>query len=165
MRKVSTKFEVDMTIRCLVIALLLLIRCVTLWPWLLTFWPWSMIVPGGSRGQPLHQVWRSYAIRSWVMSSVWHLPYTIDNEFAATGDCACAVSRDLCVGANFPTYLKSLTPICLFTIQLLWRCDDVWGLFTLSTSNVKDVFRPKISKYRRNLAPKWRFWRKMACKC
>jgi len=28
--KVSTKFEVDMTIRCLVIALLLLIRYVTL---------------------------------------------------------------------------------------------------------------------------------------
>jgi len=34
--KVSTKFEVDMTIRCLVIALLLLIRYVTLWPWPLT---------------------------------------------------------------------------------------------------------------------------------
>jgi len=40
MMKVSTKFEVDMTIRCLVIALLLLIRYVTLWPWPLTFWPW-----------------------------------------------------------------------------------------------------------------------------
>jgi len=35
--KVSTKFEVDTTIRCLVIALLLLIRYVTLWPWPLTF--------------------------------------------------------------------------------------------------------------------------------
>jgi len=37
--KVSTKFEVDTIIRCLVIALLLLIRYVTLWPWPLTFWP------------------------------------------------------------------------------------------------------------------------------
>ena len=35
---VSTKFEIDTTIRCLVIALLLLIRYVTLWPWPLTFW-------------------------------------------------------------------------------------------------------------------------------
>jgi len=25
----------------------------------------------------------------------------------------------------FPTYLKSLTPICLFAVQLLWCYDDV----------------------------------------
>jgi len=54
---VSTKFEVDATIRCLVIALFLLIRYVTLTFDLLT---WSVVVHGGSRGQPLHQVWRSY---------------------------------------------------------------------------------------------------------
>jgi len=41
--KVSTKFEVDATICCLVIALLLLI-CY------LTFWPWSVVIHGGSRG-------------------------------------------------------------------------------------------------------------------
>jgi len=46
--KVSTKFEVDTTIRCLVKALLLLIRHVTLWPWPLTFWPWSVTIHGGS---------------------------------------------------------------------------------------------------------------------
>jgi len=40
--KVNTKFEVDTTIRCLVIALLLLIRYVTLWPWPLTFSPWYL---------------------------------------------------------------------------------------------------------------------------
>jgi len=62
--KVSTEFEVDTTIRCLVIALLLLIRYVTL-----TFWPWSVVTHGGSRGQSLHQVWISYGIRSWVMRS------------------------------------------------------------------------------------------------
>jgi len=41
--------------------------------------------------------------------------------------CACAVSHDLCVrpGQIFPTYLKSLTQIYLFTMQLIWRCDDV----------------------------------------
>jgi len=52
--KVSTKFKVDMTICWLVIALLLLIYYVTLWPWPLTFWPWSVVIHGGSRGQPLH---------------------------------------------------------------------------------------------------------------
>jgi len=60
-------------------------------------------------------------------------------------------------GQIFPTYLKSLTPICLFTTQLLWQYDDVSGPFTLSTSNVKPVFWLKISKYRQNRAPKWWF--------
>ena len=93
--KVSTKFEVDMTIRCLVIALLLLIRYVTLWPWPLTFWPWSVVVHGRSCGHPLHQVWRSY---SYPFLSCMR-------------------------GQILPAYLKCLTPIGLFTIQLLWRCD------------------------------------------
>ena len=41
----------------------------TLWLWPLTFWLWSVVVHGGSRGQPLHLVRRSYGCRSWVMSS------------------------------------------------------------------------------------------------
>jgi len=55
--KVSTKLKVDTTIRCLVIALFLLIRYMTLWPWPLHFWPWSVVIHGGSRGQSLYQVW------------------------------------------------------------------------------------------------------------
>jgi len=39
--------------------------------------------------------------------------------------CACTVSRDLCVHRVqiFPTYLKSLMPIFLFTVQLVWLYD------------------------------------------
>ena len=70
---VSTKFEADTTIRCLVIALLLLIRYVTLWPWPLTFWLWSVVIHGGSRGQPLHQAWRSY-VYPFLSYEFWHLP-------------------------------------------------------------------------------------------
>jgi len=58
--KVLTKFEVDTTIRCLVIALLLLIRYVTLWPWPLTFWSRPVAIHGGTHDQPLHRVWRPY---------------------------------------------------------------------------------------------------------
>jgi len=68
--KVSTKFNVGMTIRCLVIELLLLIRYVTSWPWHMTFWPWSVVIHGGSCGQSIHQVWRSLRIsvlESWVL--------------------------------------------------------------------------------------------------
>jgi len=57
---VSTKFEVDTTIRCLIIALLLLIHNVTLWPWPLTFWLWSVVIHGATRNQAFHQVWISY---------------------------------------------------------------------------------------------------------
>ena len=70
---VSTKFEVDTTIRCLVIALLLLIRYVTLWPWPLTFWLWSVVIHGGSRVQHLYQVWRSY-VYPLLGHEFWHLP-------------------------------------------------------------------------------------------
>jgi len=40
--------------------------------------------------------------------------------------CACAVSRDLCIGGPPKPHLKIfLTPNCLFTIQLLCGYDDV----------------------------------------
>ena len=96
--KVSTKFKVDTTIRCLVIALLLLIRYVTLWPWPLAFWPWSVVIHGGSHGQSLHQVWRSYVypFLSWALTS------SIGYHWQCVcRHCACAVSRDLCIAANF----------------------------------------------------------------
>jgi len=51
------------------IALLLLIRYVTLWPWPLTFWPWLVVIDGGSRVQPSTKFEDSTAIRFWVMRS------------------------------------------------------------------------------------------------
>jgi len=58
--KVSTKFEGDTSIHCLVIELLLLICYMTSWPWHLTYWPWSVVIHGGSRGQSIHQFWSPY---------------------------------------------------------------------------------------------------------
>jgi len=55
---IPTGFEVDMTIHCRVIAFLsadMSRDLVTL-----TFWPWTVIIHGGSRDQPFHQVWRPY---------------------------------------------------------------------------------------------------------
>ena len=67
------KFEVDMAIHCRVIAFLLLIHCVTLWPWLLAFWPWPALVHGGSRDQHCQKLEDTMPIRSWVMSyNVFH---------------------------------------------------------------------------------------------
>jgi len=52
--KISTKLEVDTTIRCLIIALLLLIHYMTLWPWSVAFRPWSVVIHDGWHGQHLH---------------------------------------------------------------------------------------------------------------
>ena len=62
---VSTKFEVDTTIRCLVIASLLLIRYVTLWPFDFAQW-WYMV---GHVVNPSTKFDDPTAIRSWVTSS------------------------------------------------------------------------------------------------
>jgi len=68
MLKTSTKFEVDMTTRCLFIAFWLLIRYVTLWPWPLTFdlGHWSYMTVHVVN---LHNQFEDPpTIRSWVMS-------------------------------------------------------------------------------------------------
>jgi len=89
--KVSTKFNVDTTIRCLVIELLLLIRYMTSWPWHLTFWLWSVVIHGGSRGQSLHQVWGSLRLS---VLELWVLTSPIGYHWQCVcSHCACAVSR------------------------------------------------------------------------
>ena len=113
--KVSTKFEVDTTIRCLVIALLLLIRCVTLWPWPLTFltlvsdrtWRVTWSTP-----PPSLKILRLSVLELWVLTSPIGYHWQ-----CVCSHCACAVSRDLCVGANF-SHIFEIPMKCLFTVQL-----------------------------------------------
>jgi len=76
--KVSTKFKVDTyTIRCLVIALFLLIRYMTLWPWPFHLGQWSYMA--GHVVNPSTKFENPTAIHSWVMSSdISHrIPLTI----------------------------------------------------------------------------------------
>jgi len=94
--KVSTKFEVDTTIHCLVIALLLLIRYMTLWPWPLTLvsghaW-W---VTWTTHPTSLKILWLSF-MELWVLTS------SIGYHWQCVcSHCACAVSRDLCIRGKF----------------------------------------------------------------
>jgi len=65
------ELQVDMTIRCRVIAFLSADTARDLVT--LTFWPWTVVLHGGSRGQPCHQVWRPYAypflsLELWVIT-------------------------------------------------------------------------------------------------
>ena len=44
-------------------------------------------------------------------------------------------------GNFFPTYLKSLTPICLFTVQLFWRYDKgKWSYLANSVWSFTMIF-------------------------
>jgi len=118
---IPTKFEVDVTIHCRVIAFCLLIRHVTLWPWPLTFLPWTVDVHGGSRALPT-RFENPVPVRSWFMSynvSLW-LPLRMWTRPLCMRRITWPVSR----GSKTITFLESLTPICLFTIQLLWGYDD-----------------------------------------
>jgi len=114
--KVSTKFNVDTTICCLVIELLLLIRYMTSWPWHLTFWPWSVVIHGGSRGQSIDQVWGSLRLSVLELSSSdisYRIPLTMRLQPLRMRRITWPMRR----WQIFPAYLKSLTSICLFTIS------------------------------------------------
>jgi len=89
--KVSTKFNVDTTIRCLVIELLLLIRYVTLTFDLLTLVSGHTWRVTRSIHPPSLRILT--AICSWVMSS--HISHIGYHWQCICSHCACAVSRDL----------------------------------------------------------------------
>jgi len=57
---------------------------------------------------------------------LWVITFSVGYHWECVrGHCACAESRDPWIGGSKTiTYLESLTPICLFTIQLLLGCDD-----------------------------------------
>jgi len=78
------------------LALFLLICYVTLWPWPLTFWPWSVDIHGGSRGQSLDQVWRSYSYLAAPIGYQWQ---------CVCSHCTCAISCDLCPCPSKPPFL------------------------------------------------------------
>ena len=116
---IPTKCEVDMTIYCRVRVFCLVIRYVTLWPWPLIFWPWTVVTHGASRVQPCHQVWRPYA-----HSILSHAVILLDSiDIAFFGYCACAVSRDLCVGVNFTRIFGIHNPDLFihYMVALRWK--------------------------------------------
>jgi len=118
---VSTKFEVDTIIRYLQwqrYCCWYVTWPSGLWPWPLTFWPWSVTIHGELRGQLLHQIWRSTAIGSWVMSS--DISHSIPLTMRLQPLHICAVSRDLCVGGNFFPHIWNPWPRFAYSLYNLY---------------------------------------------
>ena len=109
----------------------------------------------------VHQVWRSYGypFLSWVLT------YPIGYHWQCLcSHCACAVSRDhLCVWGIF-SYIfeipETLTPICLYTIQLYGTTMTFKGRLLLAPLMLKLFSAENYEKYCLNRAPKWRFGEK-----
>ena len=114
---ISVNSEVDTTIHRRVTAFLVRIRHVTLWPWPLT---WSNMA--GQVGNPSIKFKDPTPIRSWLMSyDVGHRPpLTMRLEPLRMRRITWPVRRK----QIFPKCLKSLTPICLFTMQSPWLYDQ-----------------------------------------
>jgi len=120
----STKFEVDMTIRCRVIAFLSADTARDLVTLTFDLWPFDLEQLSCMAGHVANLATKfenPTRIRSWVMSynvSHW-LPLIMRTRPLRMRRVTSPVSR----GSKTITFLESPTPICLFTIQLLLGYD------------------------------------------
>ena len=70
---------------------------------------------------PIHLITFREQRQSHVICEKLHFSHCVGYKV----HCACAVSRDLCIGGSPKTTRNNfLTPTYLFTIQLLWGYDD-----------------------------------------
>ena len=112
------------------------------WPWPLTFWPWwTVVLHGGSRDQPCHQVWRPYDYSFTSYNGFHWLPLKMHTQPLRMR--RITVTWPVNRGSKTITFLESPTPICLFTIQLLLGYDDDIS----STSKLIANFLLKFSKF------------------
>ena len=118
---IPTKFEVVMTNHCRVTAFLWYVT----WPGDLDLWPFDLeqlSYMAGHVYNPATKCEDPTSIRSWVTSynvSLW-LAFKMRKRPLRMRRITLPVNR----GSKTITYLESLTPICLFTIQLLLGYDD-----------------------------------------
>jgi len=72
---IFTKFDLRQLIRARIIAFLMLIRYITLWPWPLTRWPWKFVVYQPPCDQILYKIWeksRNLQLNYWYFCDFLH---------------------------------------------------------------------------------------------
>ena len=137
--KVFTKFKVDTTICWLVIALLLLMHYVTWWPWPFTF---LTLVSAHTWRVTWSNPLRSLKFLRISVLELRVLTSPIGYHWKCVcSHCACAVSRDLCLGGKFfphiwnpwPRFAYSLTFMALLLRQMELSPKTMYGPVLKST--------------------------------
>jgi len=77
---IFTKFDLRQLIRVSVIAFLMLIRYVTLWPWPLTRWTWKFVVHQASRDQSRYEIHIFYHILSYCILSYSYISWILQER-------------------------------------------------------------------------------------
>jgi len=81
------------------------------WPGDLDLWPWTVVIHGGSRDQPCHQVWRLFAHELRIIT----VPIDYHRK-CVRGHCACAESRDPWVGGQKRLHFGNPRPRFAYSI-------------------------------------------------
>ena len=138
--KVSTKFEVYKTIHCLVIALLLLIRYVTLWPWPLTLVSGHACRVTWSIPPPSLKILRLSVLELWVLTSPIGYHWQ-----CVCSHCACTVSRELFVGGKFFPHIWNPWPQFAYSLYKFYGATMTFkGRLLLAPPMLKLFFGWKI---------------------
>jgi len=84
----------------------------TLWPLPFTFWPWECFVYSASHVRPTYQFLLSYDYR------LLSYEYWISDHISViwNSHCACAVSRDLCIGGHPKPHVTILWPRIAYSL-------------------------------------------------
>jgi len=149
-----TKFEVDMTMRCRVIAFLSADTARDLVT--LTFDLEQLSHTAGHVINPATEFEDATTIRSCVTNyNVSHcLPLKMRKRH-----CACAESRDLCVEGQKQLHFWNPRPWFAYSLcNFYWAMTTIKGSLLSSRSMLKPFLDEKNSKSRRNVAHAWRFF-------
>jgi len=92
----------------------------------------------------------------WVTSTEYLITFPWSETVTVHAPCYVTSNR----GQKWSTFLKSRTPICLLTIQLLWATTTIKGSYILDHPHVKAVFGRKKTKVQSKSVPEMAVFRK-----
>jgi len=127
-----------------------LLRRMTLWPWPSTFWPWECFMYSASH------VWHTYRFLWSYDYRLLSYDYWISGHISViwNSHCACAVSRDLCIGGPPKQHVTIFWHRIVYSLYNFYGATmTIKGSFILEHPHVKEVFGRKKTKVQSKSVP------------